>query len=76
MSGLIERARSAHRLPAPRVARALRAAAGLSQSDIAAELNVHRVTVARWEAGEHTPRGELLVAYVRLLDQLREVSAA
>jgi DNA-binding transcriptional regulator YiaG len=74
MSGLLERARSAHRLPPPRVARAIRMAAGISQGELAAELKVHRVTVARWEDGARRPRGDLLVAYVALLDQLREVT--
>jgi DNA-binding transcriptional regulator YiaG len=63
------------RLPMPAMARQLRLDAGLSQGRLARELNVTRVTVARWEAGTRHPRGELLVAYVRLLDSIREAVA-
>ena len=74
MSDLIERARSARRLPAPSAARAIRVAAGATQQEVAGKLGVHRVTVARWEYGARRPRGELLVAYVMLLDQLGGVA--
>lgn len=59
-----------------RIAKAIRTAAGVSQGDVARELNVNRVTVARWEDGKRTPRGELLSAYVDLLNQLSNASAA
>jgi DNA-binding transcriptional regulator YiaG len=39
---------------------------------MAGELGVHRVTVARWEAGRRRPRGRLLNAYVTLLDALQQ----
>jgi DNA-binding transcriptional regulator YiaG len=76
MSALLERVRTASRLPSPTVARAIRVGAGVSQAELAAELGVHRVTVARWEDGTRSPRGELRAKYVYLLDQLRKASAA
>lgn len=72
MSGLVERARSARRLPSPAAAKAIRIDAAVSQAELAAELGVHRMTVLRWEDGSRRPRGQLLMAYVALLDQLRE----
>jgi hypothetical protein len=39
---------------------------------MANELGVHRVTVARWEAGLRRPRGRLLHAYATLLDALQQ----
>lgn len=70
MSGLIEQVRLARRLPAPAIAKAIRQAAGVSQSAVADELAVHRVTVARWESGDRRPQGDLLRRYVELLDAL------
>jgi len=58
----------------PRVAKAIREAAGVSQQQVADELHVSRVCVARWEGGERSPRGSRLIAYVDLLRQLQEVS--
>jgi transcriptional regulator with XRE-family HTH domain len=51
--------------------RAIRVSRGLTQADVAECLSVHRETVARWEAGTRTPRGQVLVAYVELLNELR-----
>ncbi len=64
--------RARRALPPPAMRRAIRLGAGLSQSDVAACLAhpVHRETVARWESGLRTPRGEVLVDYVALLDRL------
>lgn len=61
-------------LPPPQRRKAIREAAGVSQERLAQELDVHRVTVARWEHGSRSPRGELLARYVRLLDQLQAVA--
>jgi DNA-binding transcriptional regulator YiaG len=72
MSELAEEVRAARRLPAPTMARAIRIAADVSQERIAAELGVHRVTVARWEAGARRPRGQLRLRYAGLLAELRE----
>jgi DNA-binding transcriptional regulator YiaG len=68
----------ARRLPPPLVARAIRCAAGVSQAQLARELGVRRVTVARWEkvgaAWSRRPRGELRRRYTELLEELqREV---
>ena len=57
--------------------RAIRLDRKLTQQDIADTITanvgrkVYRETVARWEAGDRTPRGDLLLAYVELLDELR-----
>ena len=72
MSALVEEIRAAKRLPSPAMARAIRLAADVSQERIAAELGVHRVTVARWEAGARRPRGQHRAAYAELLRQLQE----
>ena len=73
-TGLLEQVRAAQRLPTPAVARAIRQAAGVTQQRVADELAINRVTVARWELGERSPRGELRLRYVELLDTLREAS--
>ena len=57
------------------MARAIRQAAGVSQVRLADELCVHRMTVARWEAGQRHPRGHLRSAYAALLAELREVAS-
>lgn len=75
MSGLLQDARIAARLPTPALAREIRRAAGVSRQQLADELSVHTVTVARWERGTRTPRGQLRVAYARLLAQLRALDA-
>ena len=69
---LRDEVRMSRRMPAPALARAIRQAAGVSQARLAEELRVHRVTVARWEAGRRRPRGELALRYAALLDELRE----
>jgi len=75
MSALAEQVRAARKLPPPAVARAIRDAAGVSQQQLADELGVGRVTIARWELGERTPRGELRLRYTSLLDELRDLAA-
>lgn len=52
------------------LARLVRRRANLTQGDIAALLGVDRSAVSRWEAGERTPRVEVLARYLALLDQL------
>ncbi len=75
-TGLLEQVRAAQRLPAPAVARAIRQAAGVTQQQVADELGVNRVTVARYELGERSPRSELRLRYVELLETLREATGA
>jgi DNA-binding transcriptional regulator YiaG len=76
VTALLERVRARRRTPAPAVAKAIRAAAGVSQQELANELGVHRVTVARWEDGTRRPGGAVLEQYVQLLDQLRDAVGA
>lgn len=71
---LIEEVRSA-RLPAPGVARAVRQAAGISQERLAAEIGVHRVTLARWESGTSRPRGSVRARYTTLLEDLQGLAS-
>ena len=67
----VDYARLRRRLPSPRTRRQIRERAGVRQIDLARELGVTRVCVCRWErAGDRTPRGALLVAYVKLLERL------
>ena len=72
VTGLVDEVRAARRLPAPTDAKAIRQAAMVTQAQIAKELGVGRVSVARWEGGERVPRGELRFRYTRLLEELRE----
>ena len=80
MSLLLENVRKARRLPSPAMRKAIRREAGVSQTRMAAELRVDRVTVARWESegpDARTPRGELLDRYADLLTGLHaEVMAS
>jgi DNA-binding XRE family transcriptional regulator len=73
--GLIEEVTEARRLPPPIVRRAIRVAAGVSQTRLAGELEVHRITVVRWETGKSEPAGALRLKYARLLDELREITS-
>lgn len=73
MSALLDEVRESLALPSPEVARQIRVAAEVSQARLASELGVHEITVQRWEAGLHTPHGELRRAYARLLAELDQV---
>jgi transcriptional regulator with XRE-family HTH domain len=70
MSELLSEVRNALRLPPPPVARAIREAAHVTQERLAEELGVHRVSLARWEAGTRAPRGKLRARYAQLLREL------
>ncbi len=74
MGSLLNEVRESLSLPAPGAARQIREAAGVSQARLAAELGVHELTVARWEAGTRTPHGDLRLAYGRLLAGLDQVT--
>ena len=76
MSDLLTEARTARNLPNPVMAREIRRAAGVSRQRLADELNVHVVTVARWERGTRKPRGTHRVDYALILIELQRVSAA
>lgn len=69
---LIEHARAASTAPTPERARLIREAAGVTQTQLAQSLGVHRMTIARWESGEHRPRGLYLAAYSTALRQMHE----
>lgn len=56
--------------PPPKRARAIREEAGVSQEQIARALDVHRVTIARWESGERRPVGRRAHRYSELLRAL------
>ncbi len=73
MSGLVAEVRESLSLPDAATAREIREAAGVSQARLAGELDVHPLTVHRWETGKRTPRGRVRLAYGRLL---RELDAA
>jgi DNA-binding transcriptional regulator YiaG len=60
-------------LPLLRFRRRIRTAARASLRDVARELGVTPMTVARWETGSE-PRLSHAIAYRRLLDQLREIA--
>ncbi len=70
MTNLADRLDAVRRLPPPRMRRAIRQDAGVTQQDVAREMGVHRMTIARWEAGSHQPRGARLVDYIRVLEML------
>lgn len=70
---LIEEVR-ARQLPAVKVRRAIRLAAGVSQVRMAAELGIHRLTFVRWEKGSIEPRGDNRERYARLLAELQQVA--
>jgi transcriptional regulator with XRE-family HTH domain len=74
MSALVDEVRESLSLPRPSVAREIREAAGVTQERLAGELDVHPLTVQRWEAGTRTPHGDLRRAYARLLAELDEVT--
>ena len=77
MNALTEEVLASRRLPPPTVARAIRREAGVSQLRLATELGCTRGTVARWELGMRSPRGEMRQRYTELLEELqREVLAS
>jgi DNA-binding transcriptional regulator YiaG len=55
-------------------ARAIRERARLSQSEVARALGVHWTTVAHWEAGRRSPRGETAARYAEMLWQLDKMT--
>jgi transcriptional regulator with XRE-family HTH domain len=67
--------RAKRELPSPAMRRAIREAAGATQQQVADEIEVRRVSIGRYESGEREPRGEQLLAYVAVLNRLREISS-
>ncbi|HSX67227.1 helix-turn-helix transcriptional regulator [Nocardioides sp.] len=76
MTDLIAEVIESRGLPRPNEARRIREAAGVTQDRLAREVDVHRVTLARWEAGTRVPRGAERVRYARILAELQRVIAA
>ena len=70
---LVQRVQLARSLPDPKMRRAIREAAGATQLEVAKAVGVCRATIAHYERGAKTPRGEHLVRYVDVLRALREV---
>jgi DNA-binding transcriptional regulator YiaG len=58
------------RMAALGTARAIREAAGLSLTELANEIDVHRTTIHRWEQGARRPSGAGALRYLRALDEL------
>lgn len=54
--------------------RTVRAAARLSQSDVARAVGATHAAVSAWECGRRKPKGDLALRYGALLDALRDVS--
>lgn len=67
VQALLSRAAS---LPAHETWGRLRRAGGLTQSEVAAAIGVHRVQVARWESGKAEPRPPHRQDYALLLQGL------
>lgn len=70
---LISQVVAARSLPTPSMAKAIRLNAGISQGRLAAEVGVHRLTLARWERGGSKPRGDALTRYMHLLVAIRDI---
>lgn len=73
---LLDEVRASVRLPTPQEAKRIRKAAHVTQERLAEALGVHRVSVARWEAGEREPQGELRAVYATVLRELEAVVAS
>lgn len=70
MMNVIDEARARRSLPAPALAKAIREAAGVSQSAVARTLGLNRMTISRWEAAFCRPSAQHLNAYADLLRAL------
>ena len=68
ISELIE----AKRLPPPATRKVLRTDAGLTLEDVAGQLGVSKTAIWLWERGDRVPTGLNRIAYVALLNQLRD----
>jgi len=73
VDALIAKARDGGDLPVPEERERLRKAAGLTQVEVAAALDVRRETFARWETGQAQPRAPKRGAYAFLLAGLADI---
>lgn len=69
-STVVAEAQARRRLPPPERRRAIRVATKTSLGAIGRDVGVSRQAVTLWERGECEPRGERLVRYVELLEEL------
>jgi predicted transcriptional regulator len=67
---LLADARRRGSLPPPPLRRLLREQAGLTQLEVAFVLGVGRPAVTRYESGARSPRGDVRLGYVDLLERL------
>lgn len=72
MNNLAELVKARRDLPVPKMRRALREAAGVSQDAIAIAVGVHRMTVNRWESGRCEPTPAHVVAYAAIMRALQD----
>jgi DNA-binding transcriptional regulator YiaG len=70
MSSDVARLARVRRLAASGAARAIREEAGLSLTELAAGVQVDRVTVHRWERGSRRPTGPAALRYLDVLEEL------
>jgi DNA-binding transcriptional regulator YiaG len=73
LSAAINRGQARRALPPPVERRAIREAARVSVSELASVLGVADITLARWERGEWSPRGDAVIRYAEALAELRDV---
>ncbi|MFJ3205837.1 helix-turn-helix transcriptional regulator [Streptomyces sp. NPDC086989] len=58
-------------LPPPEERKRVRKAYGVTQVDLAKELNVHRITVSAWERGTYDPTGETRAKYLEVFAHMK-----
>jgi DNA-binding transcriptional regulator YiaG len=73
LEALSNRARASLALPDPASRRAIRRAAGVSLSELAAVVGVTKGAVQHWERGRRRPTGEHLERYVAALTACRGI---
>jgi len=70
---LLAKVRSARKLPFPHERRRIREQAGVSLRELAAAIGVSHVAIARWESGAQPAAPTHVIAYGRLLGELRQL---
>ena len=70
----LREAQLARSLPRPEERRQWRESAGVSQAALARELSVTTTAISMWENGHRSPRGRLLLDYLRVLERLKAAS--